>query len=136
MFFRTTGFMTVLTVLGLAACPAAATTSSSYEKTALSGQEIYVFKGANLNADCSSMGKDDVRAIAGPSHGKIRLVYEKVYPSYSKGNDRYKCNSRKVDGVRGLYRSKPGFKGTDQVTLSVHSVSGNSYKFFISIKVE
>jgi len=127
--------MTVLALLGLTVCPAAAG-SSSYEKTALSGQEIYIFKGANLNPDCSSVGRDDVRAIAGPSHGKVRLVHEKIYPSYSKGNDHYKCNSRKVDGVMALYRSSSGFKGADQVTIAVHTVTGNSYKFFIKIKVE
>ncbi len=137
MIRRTTGIITALALLGLTASPAAAFgNSTSYDKTALSGQEIYVFMDATLNPDCSSMGKDEVRAVSGPSHGNFRLVSGKIYPKYSKGNERYKCNARQVQGIRGLYRSKPGFKGHDQVTLSIHTFTGNARTVVVSINVE
>lgn len=137
MIRRTTGVMTVLALLGLAASPAAAFThSTSFKKTALSGQEVYVFAHASLNPDCSSMGKDDVRAVSGPSHGKFQLVPGKIYPDFVKENERYKCNLRKVDGIKGLYRSKPGFKGMDQVTLSIHTFTGIARTVVVSINVE
>ena len=137
MIRRMTGIMTALAFLGLTASPAAAFgNSTSYEKTALSGQEIYVFMDATLNPDCSSMGKNEIRAVSGPSHGNFRLVSGTIYPNYSKANERYKCNARKVQGTRGLYRSKPGFKGHDQVTLSIHTVTGNAHTVVVSINVE
>jgi hypothetical protein len=123
--------------LGLTVCPAAAMTRwTSHEKTAISGKEVSVLKGSSLNPDCSTEGRQDLRAIAGPSHGKIRIVFGKIYPVYSKGSDRYKCDSRKVDGVSGLYRSNPGFKGRDQITFSVHTIMGESYTVVINITVK
>ncbi|KRB23347.1 MULTISPECIES: hypothetical protein [Mesorhizobium] len=137
MVFRTTSVIAGLALLGFAAFPAAAYThSSTYQKTALSGQEIYVFGGTTLNPDCSSAGKDDVRVVSGPSHGNVKLVHGKVHPSYAKSNERSKCNARMADGVKALYRSKPGFTGWDQVTFSVHTYEGNAFRFVANIKVE
>ena len=124
-------------VLGLGVPPAAAFTHwSSYQKTALTGQEIFVFKGASLNVDCSPVGRDDVKIIDGPSHGKVRLVEGKVYTSFGRSNQRFKCNSRKVDGIKGFYRSVSGFKGQDHVTFSVHTYDGNAYKIVVDVNVE
>ncbi|MBZ9743553.1 MULTISPECIES: hypothetical protein [unclassified Mesorhizobium] len=130
---RTTSLVTALAILGCAAWPAAA---SSYEKSALSGQEIYIFRNVSLNADCSSAGANDVRIIAGPSHGTVRLVHAKIYAGFAKSNDRWKCNAHKVDGIKGLYRSKPGYKGRDQVTFSVHTYMGDAHQAVVSINVE
>lgn len=133
MIFRTTSVITGLALLVFSACPAAADT---HQKTALSGHEIYVFGGASLNVDCSSAGRDDVRVISGPSHGNVRLVRGKVHATYPKSNERSKCNSSMVNGIRALYRSKDGFKGWDQVTFSVHTYEGNAFKYVTNIKVE
>ncbi|TPM28278.1 hypothetical protein [Mesorhizobium sp. B2-3-4] len=130
---RTTGLITVLAVLAGAAWPAAA---ESYGKSALSGQEIYIFRDVSLNADCSSAGANDVRIIAGPSHGKVRLVHAKIYTGFAKSNERWKCNAHKVDGIKGLYRSNPGYKGRDQVTFSVHTYMGNAHQAVVSIDVQ
>lgn len=135
MVYRTAGFVAALMALGLAAWPAAAG-STSYRKTALSGQEIYIFRDVSLNVDCSSAGADDVRIIAGPSHGKVRLVHGKLYTGFTKANERSKCNTHKVNGIKGLYRSNPGFKGHDEVTFSTHTYTGNAYKAVVSIDVE
>lgn len=133
----TSTIITVFTLLGFAVCPADAMARwSSHEKTAPSGKEVSVIRGSSLNPDCSSEGRQDLRAIAGPSHGKIRIVFGKIYPVYSKGSDRYKCDSRKVEGVSGLYRSNPGFKGRDQITFSVHTIMGESYQVVIDITVK
>ncbi|MDG4890258.1 MULTISPECIES: hypothetical protein [unclassified Mesorhizobium] len=137
MVCRTTSVIATVAVLGLGLSPAAAFTHlSSYEKTALTGQEILVFKGASLNVDCSSAGKDDVKIISGPSHGEVRLVEGKVYTSFAKTNQRFKCNSRKVDGIKGVYKSAAGFKGQDQMTFSVHTFDGNAYKIVVDVNVE
>ncbi|MET2825417.1 hypothetical protein [Mesorhizobium shangrilense] len=129
--------MTALALLALTASPAAAFThSSSVEKKALSGQEIYLYGGSTLNPDCSKAGNDDVRATSGPSHGKIKIVHGKTFAFYPKKDQRSKCNSRKVDGIRILYRSNAGFKGRDQVNLSIHTYTGNSFSTVIYISVE
>ena len=137
MIWRVTSVIAGLAILGFTVCPAAAYTQTyTHQKTALSGHEIYVFGGASLNVDCSSAGKAEVRVASGPSHGSVKLVHGKVNAVYSKSNERSKCNSRMVNGIRGLYRSKAGFKGWDQVTFSVHTYEGNAFKFVTNIKVE
>jgi len=137
MICRATGIIAMLAFLGLTVGPVAAMTRwSSLEKTALSGKEVSVIKGSSLNPDCSTEGRQDVRAIAGPSHGTIKIVFGKIYPVYSKGSDRYKCDYRKVDGVSGLYRSNPGFKGRDQITFSIHTITGKAYTVVINITVK
>ena len=108
----------------------------TYEKTALSGQEIYIFQDANLNPDCTSAGMDDVHATSGPSHGSIRIVDGKVYPNFAKNSDRYKCNLQSDDGVQAFYKSTPGFKGQDQVNLSIHTFTGNAHSVVVNINVE
>lgn len=137
MNYRATGVMTVLALLGFSPSPAAAyTRTSSYEKSALSGQEIFLFGGSTLNPDCSKAGRDDLRATSGPSHGKLTIVNGKTYAHFSKTDARAKCNSHKVDGIKVLYRSSPGFKGRDQVTLSLHTFLGYASKTVININVE
>ncbi|RWF40463.1 MAG: hypothetical protein EOS46_29500 [Mesorhizobium sp.] len=137
MIRRTTGIMTVLALLGFSVCPAAAYTHSfSYEKTALSGQEIFLYGGSTLNPDCSKAGKDDLRAISGPSHGKLMIMNGKTYAHYAKKDARAKCDSRKVDGIKVVYRSAPGFKGRDEVTLSLHTYYGYASRTVIRINVE
>jgi len=132
-----TSVISGLALLGLTVCPASAYTQTyTHQKTALSGQEIYVFGGASLNADCSSAGKDDVRVVSGPSHGNVKLVHGKVHAVYAKSNERSKCNARMVNGIKALYRSKSGFKGWDQVTISVHTYLGNAFTYVANIKVE
>jgi hypothetical protein len=137
MICRRTGVTAVFALLGLAGWVTAASSGPlNYQKTALSGQEIYIFMDSNLNADCSSAGRDIVKAVAGPNHGTVRLVGGKVYPHYSKGNDRYKCKLRKDDGIKGFYRSKPGYKGHDQITFSIHTYTGNVHSATVNINVE
>lgn len=137
MIRRATGAMTVLALLGFSVYPAAAYTHSfSYEKTALSGHEIFLYGGSTLNPDCSKAGRDDVRAISGPSHGRLMIVNGKTYAHYSKKDARVKCDAHKVDGIKVMYRSTPGFKGRDEVILSLHTYYGYASKTVISINVE
>lgn len=132
-----TSVISGLALLGLTVCPASAYTQTyTHQKTALSGQEIYVFGGASLNVDCSNVGRDDVRVVSGPSHGNVKLVHGKVHAVYAKSNERSKCNARMVNGIKALYRSKSGFKGWDQVTFSVHTYEGSAFKYVTNIKVE
>ena len=124
MIFRTTSVIAMFVLLGLTVSPAAAGMTRTYEKTTLTGQEIFLFGGSTLNPDCSKAGRDDLRATSGPSHGRLRIVNGKTYSHYSKKDQRSSCNSRKVNGIKVLYRSNPGFKGWDKVTLAVHTYFG------------
>lgn len=107
-----------------------------FEKTALSEQEIYIFQDANLNPDCTTAGIDIVQTASGPSHGSIRIVDGKFFPSFPKTSERYKCNSQSGDGVRAFYKSAPGFKGQDQVNLTVHTFTGNIRTVTVNITVQ
>lgn len=135
MICRKTSIIAMFALLGLALSPAAAA-NRTYEKTALSGQEIFLFGGSTLNLDCSKAGSDDLRATSGPSHGKIRIVHGKTYSQYSRRDRRSKCNSKKVEGIKVLYRSAPGYKGRDSVTLSLHTYFGKASVTVVNIKVE
>ncbi|AGB45369.1 hypothetical protein LB524_14105 [Mesorhizobium sp. ESP6-5] len=137
MSHRATSIMAGLALLAFAVSPAAASNRMfTSQKTALSGRDVYFFGGASLNVDCSSAGRDDVRVVSGPSHGNVKLVHDGVFTHYNKSNDRAKCNSHKVNGIKALYRSSPGFKGWDQVTISVHTYDGDAFKYVTNIKVE
>ena len=64
------------------------------------------------------------------------IVNGKTYAHYSKKDARVKCDARKVDGIKVMYRSNPGFKGRDEVTLSLHTYYGYASKTVININVE
>ena len=137
MVYRVTAVGIALVFVGLGAGQAAAWgNSKTLTRTALSGKQINVYDGASVNPDCSNAGPVDLKAVSGPSHGKISIVNAKTFPHFTKSNIRWKCNFRKVDGIKVLYRSKPGFKGEDEVALSVHTYEGASYSITINVKVE
>ncbi|TPI43111.1 hypothetical protein FJ414_05915 [Mesorhizobium sp. B3-1-6] len=137
MGYRVTAVGIALIFLGLGAGQAAAWgNSKTLERTALSGKEIKVYDGASVNPDCSNAGPVDLKAVSGPSHGKISIVNAKTFPHFTKSNIRWKCDFRKVDGIKVLYRSMSGFKGHDQIALSVHTYDGASYSITINVKVE
>jgi hypothetical protein len=136
MVYRVTAVGIAL-VLGLGAVRAAAWgNTKTLERTALSGKEIDIYEGSSVNPDCSNAGPVDLKAVSGPTHGKISIINAKTFPHFAKSNIRWKCNFRKVDGIKVLYRSKPGFKGEDKVALSVHTYEGASYSITIDVKVE
>lgn len=137
MLCRTKTIIGIAALLGTMVCPALAGTQfMNYEKTALSGKEIFIFKDMNINVDCSIAGKDDVQVSSGPSHGNTRLEDAKVFPTYKTADPRSKCNSREVEGIKGFYKSESGFKGRDQVTFMIHTYQGNAYHVVVDINVE
>ncbi|MER9166202.1 hypothetical protein NKI12_02285 [Mesorhizobium australicum] len=137
MVHRVTAVVIAFVFVGLSAGQAAAWgNSKTLKRTALSGKEISVYDGASVNPDCSNAGPVDLKAVSGPSHGKISIVNAKTFPHFTKSNIRWKCDFRKVDGIKVLYRSQPGFKGQDQIDLSVHTYDGVSYSVTINLKVE
>lgn len=135
---RMTGVMTMAAMLGFAGYAAAAASAPpmTYQKTALSEQEIFIFQDANVNPDCTVAGVDVVRTASGPSHGTLRIVDGKFFPNFPKTSERYKCNSQSSDGVRAFYKSAPDFKGQDQVSLIVHTFTGNVRNVVVNITVE
>lgn len=124
-------------VLGLSGCVTAENDArDAYTKTSLSGQEIFIYHDTEVNPDCSNAGMPVVKAVAGPSHGSVRIIQSKVYPNFSRDNMRYKCNAKAVDGIKVLYTSDKGFKGRDKVTISGHTSTGNAHLTTVDIKVE
>lgn len=137
MIRRVTSVGIALALIGLCIGPAAAWgNSKTIVKTALSGQEIEVYDGASVNPDCSNAGKANFKAVSGPSHGRISVINAKTFPYFPKSNIRWKCDFVKVDGIKVLYRSVPGFKGKDRVILSIHTYDGRSYNPTIDVTVE
>lgn len=137
MVCRITAVGIAFVLMGLGANQAAAWgNSKTLHRAALSGKEINIYDGASVNPDCSNAGPVDLKAVSGPSHGKISIINAKTFPHFNKNNIRWKCNFRKVNGIKVLYRSMPGFKGQDQVALSVHTYDGESYSITVNVKVE
>ncbi|MFA6032367.1 MAG: hypothetical protein WC889_05660 [Myxococcota bacterium] len=137
MSYRVTDFGIALALIALCVGPAAAWgNSKTIVKTALSGQKIEVYDGASVNPDCSNAGTANFKAVSGPSHGTISIINAKTFPHFSKNNIRWKCNFVKVEGIKVLYRSVPGFKGKDHVVLSIHTYDGRSYNPTIDVTVE
>jgi hypothetical protein len=65
------------------------------------------------------MGYPIVRVLAAPSHGSLTTEEATDYPAYTRDNQRYDCNLRKVPGTRLFYQSEPNFTGADTAVVEV-----------------
>jgi hypothetical protein len=73
----------------------------------------------DLHADCTSKGYPIVRVLAAPAHGSLTTEETTDYPFYTRDNQRYDCNLRKVPGTRLFYQAEPNFAGADTGVVEV-----------------
>ena len=96
-------------------------------------QQIDFF--ASLNPDCSPTGVPTVRLIDGPSKGLVTTESGRDFMAFAKPNPRARCNSRRVAGLKLLYRSADNFIGSDKVRILILSGSGAGREATYDIQV-
>jgi hypothetical protein len=102
----------------LAGCnQTAGTEAISGTRNTLPGRSQKLDHFTTLNADCTTHGSTVVRVAEPPANGRIVISSGLDYPSYSRENQRYECNKRRVPGVAAVYVPNAGFSGNDRVVI-------------------
>jgi hypothetical protein len=115
----------------------ATTAAKPLEKTAFSGVPQYFGFYAEVNADCTPIGRPTLIVTHPPSHGTIALDNARDdYPNFSTSNQRYDCNKSKVPGVGVIYASDRGFVGTDHFSVKRVSHAGDAANMDYIVTVE
>ncbi|PWB92920.1 hypothetical protein [Methylosinus sporium] len=89
----------------------------------------------NIDPDCSSIRRADVRVAREPQHGRLTIVRSVVYPGFSPGNPRAHCNGKGTQGAKVEYRSTPGFQGEDLVEYEIWTFNGGRLRYTAVIHV-
>jgi len=89
---------------------------------------------AQINLDCSSRGRIEIRVISGPSSGTIRTVHRADYEHFT--GDYERCNTVKVAGESVYYTPAKGFTGSDSVEIDIFLTTGveKTDSFTITVK--
>jgi hypothetical protein len=105
------------------------------KKDVFSGNEFRLAAMNNVNADCSSGPVPDVRVLAQPSNGELRIEQIRYVVSRAADNYRAHCNGKEVDALGLFYKSRDGFVGEDRISVDVDYKVGTVRRFFYVISV-
>ncbi|WP_342359712.1 hypothetical protein [Terrarubrum flagellatum] len=106
--------------LSVSAC--ISTASQRVETTALFTSRNVAVRAKHYRSvgpDCTSLGYATVTLASAPRGGTIGFRREGEFPTFAATHPRFKCNSRKVEGVGVYYTPNPGFVGTDSFAVEV-----------------
>jgi len=107
-----------------------------FVRYALSGAPVRLQIPYALDTECSLVeGYQSVIAEA-PEHGTAEIVSYAFNPSYPKGDPRYKCNERTIEGKAVIYTSKDGYAGPDKFTFLAIQPGGFAIEttFFFNVR--
>jgi hypothetical protein len=99
-----------------------AATYHTLEKAMFSGGTLELNHYAQINVNCSSRGRVEVRILSGPSSGSVKLVQKMGSAKFS--GDYEQCSTHLVPGTTVVYRPQTGYTGSDSVQLDVISPTG------------
>ena len=108
----------------LLACGTAAAREIKLNRTAKSGVETGLADSAHWDAKTCASLPNKVTISKQPAHGtaSIKLTEQTLPQSTPGSGGTGACAGKKVQGSTIMYRSNPGFKGTD--TLGYHTEAG------------
>ena len=93
-------------------------------------KDVRVGVYVNVQPDCSSGPLPTIRLTDPPTNGRVVVKRAKI------GATNYKqCLSLQVPGLVALYRSRPGFSGSDTLSLEVKFPNGNTQVQRITVTV-
>lgn len=94
---------------------------------------IYFLSGAN--PDCSPYEGIEVRKTKEPEHGTIEVVPSDGFPNFAKENARFKCNDKKIRGLKVNYKSSGDYVGPDGFVLFVMYPDGFAREINMHVSV-
>ncbi len=93
-------------------------------------KDIQVGIYANILQNCTSGPLPTLRLVAPPRHGKVTVKKGKL-----NGTNYKQCLALEVPGFVAIYRSAPGFSGTDVLVIQVSYPGGRSEFQKITVEV-
>ena len=123
------------TLIGLAGLVSALLPTSGFAQeykvaSAFSGSEVRLYVMSNVNNDCTSGPRPEVRLVTQPVNGTARLE-EKPMPLNRVASDpNARCNGKNVDAVVLFYTSNPGYTGLEKLVIETDFYhTGNVRRF-------
>jgi hypothetical protein len=89
-----------------------------------SNKEVGIGIGARWNNACKSVGIPQVQLDTAPAHGFVCLRSGLVKPSNVLFGGAKHCMPLEIEGVEVVYRSRPGFDGTDTLGYTLRFPRG------------
>jgi len=105
-------------------------------RSAASGIESLLVDERSWNAQCKPLATS-VTITSEPNNGKVTIVPGMSIVAVGMpqpGNARY-CAGKSITGNRIMYRSIPGFRGTDTLAYTVRYANGKSGSTSVTIDV-
>lgn len=136
---------------GMPPRPAAATTATVKTAMVTSGKEprpLELTRAAaaeqksrldflyDLQPDCSSAGKLEVRVLEQPRHGTLSIENGQALTDFPQDDRRAACNARQSDGTLVFYQPSADYRGTDSITLAVTLPAAGDLKRHYAIDVK
>src|SRR5262245_24854304 len=110
-------------LLAIALGPSALAQTQTVDRTAKGepGKDIRVGVYINVQQDCTSGPLPTIRLTVAPQNGTITVKNGKVAARNLK-----QCLALEVPAYVAVYRSRPGFVGTDIFSLEIRSPAGRA----------
>jgi hypothetical protein len=127
----------VLIVCGAAGLLGCQTTGDrTLSPVAVAGIPLRLGHFANLNPDCSPIGKPEVRVTKPADHGMVTVGPGEGYTNFVAANPRNHCNFHPTPGVNAIYIATPGYTGPDTVALDVIFPTGEERQVTYNLSVK
>lgn len=119
-------------ILALSAAPLCAETASVDRSVkAQSGRDVRVGVFASMKPDCTPGQLPTVRLKETPKNGTVTVKQGRLRATNLK-----QCLAAEVPAFIAIYRSEPGFAGSDELTLEVVNANGRIQLQRIQVTVE
>jgi len=95
-----------------------------------SGSEVRLYVLSNVNSDCTSGPRPEVRVVTQPANGTARLEEKSMPLNRASSDPNAKCNGKNVDAVVVFYTSNSGYTGLDKLVVETDfNHTGNVRRF-------
>ena len=123
-------FIILIAIVGLGASALAQDRTVERRAKGPSGANIRIGMYINVKPDCTSGPLPTIRLVGVPENGKVNVRRVNVQATNYR-----QCLALSVPGYIAFYRSRPGFSGTDRVTLEIKLPDGRTEVQKITVTV-
>ena len=123
-------FIILIAIVGSGASALAQDRTVERRAKGPSGANIRIGMYINVKPDCTSGPLPTIRLVGVPENGKVNVRRVNVQATNYR-----QCLALSVPGYIAFYRSRPGFSGTDLVTLEIKLPDGHTEVQKITVTV-
>ena len=104
-------------------------------RSAASGVELLLVEERSWDANCKPLATS-ITITSQPSNGKVTVVPSaSIIAVAAPPSGKVQCAGKSMTGNQILYRSNPGFRGTDMLVYKVLYANGKSATMSVTIDV-